>query len=198
MAEGTERKALDRELKLNQVYLAVISRYKDTIEEREHLSVAELPSLITPKEEAVLRKAEEIKSVFGIYTYRTNFYEASIEAANFVKNTVDDVVMPVQFWLSPSETMQFGIGDLLDRNTLLCSLLIALGNPSAKVMVVIKNSSRSVLTYYEFEGRAYSLDLSQPHGFKAYENRGALIKSLGLGEEDTAYEFNDNTYTDVD
>ena len=32
-------------------------------------------------------------------------------------------------WLEPAETMEFGAGEKLDRYTLLCSLIIALGNP---------------------------------------------------------------------
>ena len=193
-----EQKALDRELKLNQVYLAIISRYKDVIEEQEHLSVAELPTLITPKGEHITRKAEEIKSSFGIYSYKTNFYEASVDAFYFVRNNIADAAMPIQFWLSPEETMGFGIGDLLDRNTLLCSLLVALGNPSTRVLVVIRDSGRRVVTYYEFEGKAYSFDLMDlSHGFKSHESRAALVRSLGLAEEDTAYEFNDNTYQDI-
>jgi hypothetical protein len=193
-----EQKALDRELKLNQVYLAIISRYKDVIEEREHLSVAELPTLVKPKDERILRKAEEIKSSFGIFSYKQNFYEASIDAFYFVRNNIADAAMPVQFWLAPEETMSFGIGDLLDRNVLLCSLLIALGNPSTKVLVVIRDGGRKVLTYYEFEGKAYSFDLLDlSHGFKSHESREEMIRRLGLVEEDTAYEFNDNTYQDI-
>ena len=55
-----------------------------------------------------------------------------------------------------------------------------------------------MLTYYEFEGKAYSFDLLDlSHGFKSHESREEMIRRLGLVEEDTAYEFNDNTYQDI-
>ena len=105
------------------------------------------------------------------------------------------MVMPLQFWLTPEDTLNFGVGDLLDRNVLLCSLMIALGNPSAKVLVHIIGGTRRVFTYYEFEGHAYMLDFSS--GFKKFENRDALIKSLGIDDETIAYEFNDKMYVEI-
>jgi hypothetical protein len=188
-------RALERELRLNQLYLAIISRYKDFIEEKEHVSIAELPGFVTPKAELVVKKADEIKSVFGAYNYDSHFYEASIDAFHSIKDAILDVSMPLQFWLTPEETLSFGIGDVLDRNTLLCSLLIALGNPSAKVLVYTKGGVRKVFTYYELGGKAYILDFDI--GFKHFESREALIKSLSLDDESISYEFNDNMYVDI-
>lgn len=188
-------KALERELRVNQLYLAIISRYKEYIEEREHISVAELPTLVTPKGELVVKKAEEIKEMFGVYNYASHFYEASIDAFHFTKNEIQDVSMPLEFWLTPDETLGFGVGDVIDKNVLLCSVLIALGNPSSKVLVSITGGNRRVFTYYEFEGKAYILDFAS--GFKRYESRNSLIKSLGIGEETTCYEFNDQMYIDI-
>lgn len=45
-----------REGRLNNLYLAVISRYKEYIEEKEGLSVAELPTLVTPNSEKVAKR----------------------------------------------------------------------------------------------------------------------------------------------
>jgi hypothetical protein len=186
---------LDMEMRLNQIYLAIISRYQDYIEEREHISVAELPTLVTPMNELVVKKVEEIKNAFGNYAYTSHFYEASINAFYFVKDQIVDVAMPIQFWMTPEETISFGIGDVLDRNILLCSLLIALGNPSAKTLVYIKESIRRVFTYYEFEGKAYMLNFLD--GFKKYENREALIEALNLDDEAVSYEFNDKMYINI-
>lgn len=193
--EDEKDKALDTEMKLNQIYLAIISRYKDYIEEREHISLAELPTLVTPVNELVVKKADELKSAFGNYGYDSHFYEAGINAFYFVKDQIADASMPIQFWMTPEETISFGMGDLLDRNILLCSLLIALGNSSTKVLVYTKKDTRKVFTYYEFGGKAYMLDFAK--GFKKYESREAMIKSLNLGEEDISYEFNNNMYINI-
>jgi hypothetical protein len=193
--EDEKEREIDREMRLNQVYLAIISRYKDYIEEREHISIAELPTLVTPASELVVKKADELKSAFGTYSYDSHFYEVGINSFYFVKDKITDISMPIQFWMTPEETISFGMGDLLDRNILLCSLLIALGNPSAKVLVYTKEDVRKVFTYYEFGGKAYMLDFAK--GFKRYENRAAMIKTLDLNKEDVSYEFNNNMYIDI-
>ena len=188
-------KVLEREIRLNQLYLGIISKYKEYIEEMEHISIAELPSLVTPKKELIVKKAEEIKGEFGSYVYESHFYEASINAFAYVRDSVLETTMPVQFWLTAEDTLRFGIGDVIDRNILLCSLLSALGNPSAKVLVSIKEDIRRVLTYYELNGRAYILDFVS--GFRKFESRDALLKSLNLDDESTAYEFNESLYNEI-
>ena len=59
-----ESRALDKETRLSQLYLSIISRYKGYIEEKEELAVAELPTLVLPKGELVTRKANEIRGTF--------------------------------------------------------------------------------------------------------------------------------------
>jgi hypothetical protein len=188
-------KTLEREQRMNQLYLGIISRYKEYIEEMEHISIAELPSLVTPKKELIVKKAEEIKSTFGSYNFDSHFYEASINAFAFVRDSILETTMPVQFWLAAEDTLKFGIGDSIDRNILLCSLLSALGNPSAKVLVSIKEDIRRVLTYYELNKHAYILDFNS--GFHRFESKDLLIKSLNLDDDSTAYEFNESLYNEI-
>ena len=143
MAANGDEKEVERLGKLNQLYLAIISRYKEYIQEKEGLSVAELPTLVTPKDEALVKKAAEIKAGFEGYTYERDFQKASAAAFSFVKSGIEDAVLPLEFWLSPRDTLAYGMGDMIDKNILLCSLLIALGNPSAKVLVRMKDENFS-------------------------------------------------------
>lgn len=193
--EGTPKELYNKEKRLNQIYLAVISRYKDYIEEKEGLSVAELPTLVMLDSPKVKEKIREIKSSFLNYAYDQNFYEASMVAYEFVKNEIEDVVLPLQFWLTPEETIEFMMGDAMDKNILLCSLLVGLGNPSAKVFVRMFESTREVLVYYEFNNKLYIFDDDKQ--IKEVQDRKTLIDSLGLGDEDIAYEFNNQMYIDI-
>lgn len=186
---------LDKEDRLNQVYLAIISRYKDYIEEKESLSVAELPVLVTPNEPKVREKVEELKGSFLNYDYDTNFREASIRAYDFVKRELTEAVLPLQFWLTPEETLTFKLGDSIDKNILLCSLFIGLGNPSSKVFVKIADTARKVSVYYEFKGRTYLFDIED--GIKEFESKEPMLKTMDLKEETTAYEFNNQMYADI-
>jgi hypothetical protein len=194
MAETADKGAdtLDR---LNKIYLAIISRYRDYIEEHENVTVAELPTLVTPKNGAIIEKIDAIKSSFGTYDYDKHFYDASIVAFTFVKDKIEDVVLPLQFWLVPEETLVFMMGDVFDKSVLLCSLLVGLGNPSSKVLVTVSDESRKIFVYYELKDSACMLDLAD--GPKRFRTKEEMIESLHIEDDTTAYEFNDNTYSDI-
>lgn len=190
--EGEARK----EGKYNKLYLLIIERYKGYIEQKESLSVAELPTLVTPGSDLVAKKAAEIKSAYTSgYSYDSDFYKASIDSFHFVRDEIERVVLPLQFWLTPDETISFRMGDEIDKNILLCSMLVALGNPSAKVLVHIKESGRKTLVYYEYGSRVYVLDSEDD--VKSFENVQAMLDSMSISEESTVYEFNDRSYKDI-
>ncbi len=181
--------------KYNRLYLLIIERYKDYIEEKERLSVAELPTLVTPYNPSVVKKADEIREGFDSYSYDLNFYEAGAKAFDFVKGNIETVVLPLQFWLTPEETLEFGMGDEIDKNILLCSMLIALGNPSAKVLMHIKDGTRKSVVYFEFKDRVHMFDFQE--GISTFGSTEEMMKYFNIGEESTAYEFNDRTYKDI-
>ena len=187
--------ASEKENRLNQLYLAIISRDKEYIEEKEGLSVAELPTLVMPSNTKVKEKVDEIKSGFLNYSYDKDFKEASNRAYEFVKKNIGDVTLPLQFWLTPDETITFMLGDIMDKNILLCSILIGLGNPSTKVFVKMEeDGSRKVFVHYEFKERLCVLD---EKGSKEFSHKEEMLKSLHLGEETVAYEFNNQMYADI-
>lgn len=197
--EGNEREegygeALEKQAKMNQVYLAIISRYRDYIEERENISVSELPTLVTPSAELVVRLTNGIKSEIGTYIYDKHFPDAAAKAVEYVRNQIDEIRLPIEFWLAPEETIKFGMGDTIDKNILLCSLLVGLGNPSAKVLVVIDGTLRP-FNYFEFNGRYLLVDLKS--GIRGFQSREEMIGSLHMGEESSAYEFNNQKYEDI-
>ncbi len=192
---GASEAQNERERRLNQIYLAIISRYKDYIEEKEGLSVAELPTLVMPSEQRVASKVDEIKASSLNYSYDDNFYSASVDAYNFVRMEIEDTILPLQFWLTPEETLEFMMGDSMDKNILLCSLLIKLGNPSAKVFVKMPESTRKVFVYYEFKDKFYLMDLE--NNVQEFENRGLMLKRLDIQGETIAYEFNNQMYADI-
>ncbi len=192
---GLKSQVEQKEGRYNKLYLLIIERYKDYIEQKESLSVAELPTLITPNNELVKKKVDEVRTSFGTYTYDSNFYKASVDSFHFVRDEIERVVLPLQFWLTPEETLSFGMGDEMDKNILLCSMLIALGNPSAKVLIHIRDSSRKTLVYYEFQGKVYVLDPEDD--VKSFENAQEMLDSMQIGEDSTVYEFNDRTYKDI-
>ncbi|MEM3839342.1 MAG: hypothetical protein QXF01_02055 [Candidatus Micrarchaeaceae archaeon] len=182
--------------KYNSLYLEIIMKYKDYIEEQESLYVAELPKLVTPADESVKGLAALILSKFQDYNYEKDFYEASRLSYEFVKESIKTVTLPIQFWLKPSLTINHGAGDLFDKAVLLCSLLISLGNPSAKIIIVVGENRRSVVVYFELNGKIIAMDLEK--GVSSFGIKEELLKALRIGSDDaTAYEFNDRMYNDI-
>lgn len=183
--------------KYNQLYLEVILRYKDYIEQNENLNVAELPKLITPTNENVVALANKLKSAFDPYSYNSNFLVVAKLAYDYSVNKVSHISLPIEFWLYPTDTIKCEAGDLFDKATLLCSLLIALGNPSARVITSVKPNARRFLVYCEFDSKIVAFDLDR--GVINFENKEKLIESLRLKDEEdtTAYEFNDEMYNNL-
>ena len=86
--------------KYSSLYLEIIMRYRDYIEEKETLYMADLPTLVTPAEESVLSKVKDIKSMFARYNYEEDFRSAAKEAQWHVRDKIVTISLPVQFWLS--------------------------------------------------------------------------------------------------
>ncbi len=186
---------LERYKRLNAIYWAIISRYKDYISNDESISVAELPRLVTPKNPEIVKKAKEILSGFDPFDFDKNFYDASVLAYDFVKNNITSIVLPIEFWLEPSETLEFGTGEEIDRYTLLCSMLVAMGNPSSKILIVVKNEKVKATLYYELAGSVYLMDFNT--GITKLESRESLLERYNIDDDTTAYEFNDKMYLDI-
>ncbi len=183
--------------KYNGVYLDIITKYREYIEEQENLYVAELPKLVMPSDDSVRALATTIASKFNEYIYDQNFPDAANLAYGYVRDSIANVTLPIQFWLRPGQTIALGAGDLFDKAVLLCSLIIALGNPSARIIIRIDESARRMLVYFEFNGGVTAMDLEK--GVSKFGGRDALLKALAItGEgEATAYEFNDKMYIDL-
>jgi hypothetical protein len=184
--------------KYNLLYLEIIMRYRDYIETNENLSVAELPKLVTPEDESVVSFANSIKSTFSTYSFDQNFREAAEKAYSYIKNTISEAMLPIEFWLSPSQVIKSSAGDLFDKAVLLCSLLIALGNISTRVVVVTKPEERRFVVYCEYKEKIIAFDVQ--NGAFEVSSKEELLNKLKIneGEETTAYEFNDKTYSDLE
>jgi hypothetical protein len=187
--------------KYNQLYLEVILRYKEYIEEKESLYVAELPKLVVPENEDVVNIANRIKNSMPSYNYNDNYYDSARLAYSYVKDEITLANLPIQFWLTPDETIKCGAGDIFDKAVLLCSLLIALGDVSAKIIIKVKDSERDFVVYSEFNNIIIAIDLES--GIKEYKNKEELLRAMGIKNADdsgevTAYEFNDKMYNSLE
>ena len=189
----------DEELtnKYNSAYLEIIMRYRDYIEEKETLYVAELPKLITPNDEAVLSAVKNITNMFMSYRPEEDFYAAAKEAHSYVKNKIRTISLPVQFWPRPSQTIGLEAGDVFDKAVLLCSMMIAMGNISTRVITAVKDSEQKFAVYCECKDKLLFFEVEKE--MCEFQNREEMLEKLGVGKdaEMTAYEFNDKMYNNL-
>jgi len=183
--------------KYSSLYLEIIMRYRDYIEEKETMYMAELPLLVTPSDESVISKVKSIKSMFTVYNYEEDFFSAAKEAQWFIREKITTISLPIQFWLRPSQTMKLEAGDTFDKAVLLCTMLIALGNATAKVITLVSDSEKKFAVYCEFSGKVMLFDAER--GITEFGSRAGMIEKLGIGKDGatTAYEFNDKMYDDL-
>ncbi len=181
----------------NDIYLDLLLRYKDIIEEKEALYLADLPKLVTPADENVMLLAKEIQKSFPVFNYDSDFAEAVKVSYSYIREKILPISLPIQFWLKPAQTIRYSAGDIFDRAVLLCSLLIAIGNVSTRIIVATKDNSRSFVVYSEFAGKIIAVDMER--GITEFDSLEKLIDSLhvGEGEETSVYEFNDKMYRDI-
>lgn len=181
----------------NDIYLDLLLRYKDIIEEKEALYLADLPKLVTPADENVMLLAKEIQKSFPVFNYDSDFAEAVKVSYSYIREKILPISLPIQFWLKPAQTIRYSAGDIFDRAVLLCSLLIAIGNVSTRIIVATKDNSRSFVVYSEFAGKIIAVDMER--GITEFDSLEKLIDSLHVGddEETSVYEFNDKMYRDI-
>ena len=187
-----ENEDLDYLSRVNKLYSFIIKKYQDYIESSETRSIADMPRLVTPESERVADVVSFIKSKFPSYLYENDFYGASLQALEYMKNNIKDIVMPVQFWLKPDAVINLGLGEDIDKNVLLCSLLIALGNYSSKVLVVSNDSKKRVFVYYEFNYRFFLIDIKGE--IELFDSNKDLFSYVGIDDNSDAYEFNNLSY----
>ena len=183
----------------NKLYLDIIMRYKEYIEENEHMHIADLPKLVVPDNERVAEVCKSITAKLPFYRYEENFPDAARLAFDYVTRDITSVTLPVQFWLTPEEVISNGAGDVFDKAVLLCSMLIKLGSTSSKVMIAVSgDEKRTVVVYSELDGgKLLAMDLEK--GPIEFGGKNALLDSLPVKGDNEAvvYEFNDKMYSDL-
>jgi len=190
MLEGESVEALKRRLLL---YRRIIERYREVIEQAEAKSAAELKNLVSPGDEAVLAVKERIASAFRPYIPEKDFEEAAGRAFEFVRSEIASERLPLAFWLRPKDILELRAADEMDKAVFLCSLLLALENDSARVVVASDHETRSFVAF-EWKGIHHLFDPARD--IRLAGERGEVLAQhrKAVGWSRLAYEFNNHIY----
>ena len=183
--------------KYNNIYLSIIMRYRDYIEEHEGVYVAELPKLVTPSESSVQAAASAVSAGMPSYSFDQDFLQAASLAQQYVKDKIATLSLPIQFWQKPSETLANGAGDPFDKAVLLCSILIALGGVSTKVIISASENRRDFLVYSEYHNEFIVVNMES--GVSTAKSKEEVLSLLKIDSDtESAYEFNDKMYSNIE
>ncbi|AJF60464.1 MAG: hypothetical protein QT03_C0001G0978 [archaeon GW2011_AR10] len=168
-----------------KLYALLLEKYSDIINEFEKKTVGEIKGLVDAENLSVQSMVAEFKP--ENYLFEKNYLAAARKVFEFVSRefTFVKADLDLNFWLSPKEILAEKIGDDEDLAVFLCSLLRALGDEKAEVVIAeLDNLSTHAFVITEFNGRFFILDPSQRHSFDAFSGEKARVLA--------SYSFNDS------
>jgi hypothetical protein len=186
----------DGKLKL---YELLLRKYSDLINEFEKKTVGEIKSMVDRENLTVQSLGQRFAG--ENYSFDRNYEAAVSRALEFISTEISYVKSDIDlnFWLTPNEILEKMVGDDEDIAVLLCSVLFALGDEKAEVVIAeMDNRTTHALVITEHKGKFFIFDATQKHkinefsGDKAgvlskYSFRGSRIKRF-------LYKFNRNNY----
>ncbi|MFH1221950.1 MAG: hypothetical protein V1492_02595 [Candidatus Micrarchaeota archaeon] len=164
------------------IYLLMLGRYKDLINEKETKTITEIRSLINPRHPFIeqLRK----KMIPEDYSYEKNFSTALSKAVEYMR-AIETCEFAVSFWMTFEEMDKLEAADTPNKSLLFASLLRSFGAESTRVLVT---KSGAYYVTFLYDGRNY---LFSPKNNSLLA--GDDVSKL-LAEDSPRHSFNDVVY----
>ncbi|MEW6295531.1 MAG: hypothetical protein AB1467_04530 [Candidatus Diapherotrites archaeon] len=198
LGKDAEKTQEEKELKF-KLYMHLLQRYSELINGFERKTIGEIKALVNADDLTIQSIALDLKP--EDYEFEKHYLKAAEEAYNFVCKEINFVEsgLDVNYWLLPKEILSLKIADAEDLAVFLCSLLLALGDDKASVIVVeLEDNSTHAFVFTEFKKKAILLDPSQKKLFtEFYGERAELIQRYSFNGVKIArflYKFNSSSY----
>ncbi|HID72818.1 TPA: hypothetical protein EYP38_02650 [Candidatus Micrarchaeota archaeon] len=174
---------IDAETKL-KLYMLMVSRYKELINENETRSVSEIRQRISPYSDTVKKLSVRFTEDLQPFSYNKHFITAAQRALNYLRE-IRTCKFAISFWLGFDEMDELKLGGVMDKALLLAALLRSFG--SDKVLVKVTKKGDTYVTF-PWEGKEYVF----------VPESGSLLAGddvVSLFTKDPVdYEFNDLAY----
>jgi len=182
-----------------KLYRLLLEKYADLINERERRTIGEIKALINAEDLTIQSILGDFKK--QDYSFEKDYLAAAENVFRFVQKKIYYVEPEINlnYWLSAKEIFSSKVGDDEDLAVFLCSLLFALGDTKAAVVIAeLSNLKTHAFVVTQFQEKFFLLDASQKHGFydffgkkeealQKYVFNGAKIKRF-------LYKFNHDIY----
>ncbi len=196
--EGEKQQKPKKELQF-RLYRLLLEKYADLVNEHERRTIGEIKGLVNGEDLTIQSILADFKK--PAYDFQKDYPQVAEQVLRFVATEIDyvDPEMNLNYWLTAKEVFSHKIGDDEDLAVFLCSLLLALGDENAAVVIAELNNLRThAFVATEFEGKFFILDPSQQHQFSQFS--GAKEEALQKYSFKKAkikrflYKFNHTTY----
>jgi len=155
--------------KLSRLYRVLLDKHSELINEHEVKTVGEIKSLVSRDDLTIQGLVKDFS--YENYRFESHYIQAAEKAYNYVVENITFVELDlnISFWLSPKEIASSKIGDDEDQAVFLCSLLFALGDETADVVVAeLENGNPHAFVISEFNNKFLLLDPTQGKPFREF------------------------------
>lgn len=187
---------MDNKLKLCRFLL---QKYGDIINEREKRTIGEIKGLVDGSDLSIQSLAQDFMG--DNYDFETNYESALKEAYKFVVDEIGfvDADLNLNYWMSPKEVLEQKVADDEDFAVFICSLMKALKDDKAEVIIAeLDNLRTHAFVTTELGDKFLLLDPSQGKGFEEFlgEKTEVLAKYSFNGNKIKTflYKFNSDKY----
>jgi len=198
LGKDAEKSQEEKELKF-KLYFYLLERYSELINGFERKTIGEIKALVNAEDLTIQSIVLDLKP--ENYDFEKNYLKAAEKAYNFVCREINFVEsgLDLNYWLSPKEILSLRIADAEDLAVFLCSLLHALGDENASVIVSeLEDNFTHAFVFTEFKKKFILLDPSQKKPFNEfYGEKTEIMQSYSFNGQKIAhflYKFNSSEY----
>ncbi|MBI2598062.1 MAG: hypothetical protein HYW50_02600 [Candidatus Diapherotrites archaeon] len=152
-----------------RLYELLLYKYADIINEFEKKTVGEIKAMVNADDLTVQSIVQDFRK--ENYVFEKDYFESAKKAFEFISNEITFVKadLDVNFWLSPKEIMNKKVGDDEDLAVFLCSVLSALGDKKAEVVIAeLENLTTRAFVVTEMRSKFFILDAAQKKPFEEF------------------------------
>ena len=185
----------------NQLELCkfLLHKYADVINEREKRTIGEIKALVDGSDLSIQSLADDFKE--PAYSFEENYEVALKKGFDFVKKEIVfvDADLSLNYWMSPKEVLELKLADDEDLAVFMCSLMKALGDEKAEVIIAELESLKTHAFVATQIGNDFLiLDPAQNHKYDQYKgNRTDIVRDYAFGGQKIRrflYRFNSDKY----
>jgi len=174
------------ESKKNKLYLLMLNRYKEHINEKETKTIAEMRGTIKPQSEFIVNLKK--KMLGDDYKYEKDFLNAVNKAIEYLRG-IETFEFAINFWMNFEEIEAVKAADSINKAVLFASLIRSFGSDDTKVLVA---KSGNYYGGFKYDGVNY-LFVPKTSSLLAGDDASNIIASDSL-----KYSFNDREYVNFE